>query len=343
MKMRVNRGLLSLPVITTAMLTLPGCITPMNTLQPASDFGDWITSIYWETIGWYSLVLILVITLIVLVLTKYSTRRSTIVFQAPVHVSEHLALEAAWTAGPAAILLLVAFPAIVFNFVTQPNTPPANALHVEVIAHQWWWEFHYPSLGIVTANEAHIPLGQPIYFTLDSADVIHSFWVPRLGGKRDIIPNHTNELILTANKLGEYFGQCAEFCGLSHANMRMRVFVDTRAAFERWSANQRLAARVPSTNQANYAQLISGMKLFEGSPCTTCHRISGISKGPLAPDLTHFGSRTTLAAATLENRPGQLAAWIEDPDSLKPGAEMPGLALSPPQLAAMSAYLESLR
>lgn len=343
MKMRVNRGPLLLPVITAAILTLPGCITPMNTLQPASDFGDWIASIYWESVGWYSLVLILVITLIALVLTKYSTRRATMIRQAPVHVSEHLALEAAWTAGPAAILLLIAFPAIVFNFVTQPNTPPANALHVQVIARQWWWEFDYPSMGIVTANEAHIPLGQPIYFTLESADVIHSFWVPRLGGKRDIIPNHTNELILTATRLGEYYGQCAEFCGLSHANMRMRVFVDSPAKFERWTADQRAVAHEPSPHQANYPQLLAGMELFEGSPCTTCHRIRGISKGPIAPDLTHFGSRTTLAAATLQNRPDQLTAWIEHPDNLKPGAKMPDLALSPPQLAAMTAYLESLR
>ncbi|HJU12772.1 MAG TPA: cytochrome c oxidase subunit II, partial [Candidatus Binataceae bacterium] len=208
------------------VLLASGCVTPMDTLKPESDFGDWIASIYWETVGWYSLILLLVIGLIVLVLVKHSTRR-TIIHQKPVHVNEHLMIEAAWTVGPAVVLLLIAFPAIIFNFMSQPNQPPADALHIEVVAHQWWWGFRYPGLGIVTANEVHIPVHQQVWFQLNSADVIHSFWVPRLGGKRDVIPDHTNELILTPNTPGEYYGECAEFCGLSHANMRMRVFVDT--------------------------------------------------------------------------------------------------------------------
>jgi cytochrome c oxidase subunit 2 len=321
---------------------LPGCTTPMDTLRPESDFGDWIASIYWETIGWYSLILALVITLIILVLTKHSTRR-TAIHQAPVHVNEHLLLEAAWTIGPALILLLIAFPAIVINFISQPNKPPEDALHIQVIAHQWWWEFRYPTLGIVTANEAHIPLNKPVWFQLNSADIIHSFWVPRLGGKRDVIPNHTNELILTPRSTGDYYGQCAEFCGLSHANMRMRVFVDSTDQFRRWVGDQRSSPRNPSPNAPNYAEVRSGMELFEGSPCTTCHRIRGISKGALAPDLTHLASRTTLAGATLPNDPSNLAAWIENPDQAKPGAKMPAMALSSAQLSSMVAYLNSLR
>jgi cytochrome c oxidase subunit II len=319
-----------------------GCNAPMDTLRPESDFAQWITSIYWETIGWYSLILILVVSLIVLVLAKHSTRR-TVIHQKPVHVNEHLVLEAAWTVGPALILLLVAFPAIVINFMSQPNEPPRDALHVQVIAHQWWWEFHYPKLGIVTANEVHIPVNRRVWFQLNSADIIHSFWVPRLGGKRDVIPNHTNELILTPRTVGEYYGQCAEFCGLSHANMRMRVFVDTAEQFAKWTADQTSRSRDPVPDAPNYAQVRAGMELFEGSPCTTCHKIKGISKGTLAPDLTHFASRTTLAGATLENTPAQVAAWIENPDEAKPGAKMPAMALSPVQLSAMVAYLESLR
>jgi cytochrome c oxidase subunit 2 len=299
--------------------------------------------LYWEAIGWYSLILILVIALIVLVLTRYSTRRARGTHEPPAHVGEHLMLELAWTAGPAAILLLVAIPAIVINFVSQPNNPPANAMHIEVIGHQWWWEFRYPALGIVTANEAHIPLDRPVYFSLNSGDVIHSFWIPRLGGKRDLIPNHTNELILTPRRSGEYYGECAEFCGLSHANMRFRVFVDSKSEFVAWVADQRLDARQPAPSETNYSQLRAGLKIFAGAPCAICHEIKGVSKGSIAPALTHFRSRTTFAGGTLPNTRQELEKWIENPANLKPGVKMPGLALAPDQLAAVSAYLESLR
>ena len=325
------------------LIVMCGCDAPMNTFRPASDFADWIVSLYWETIGFYSLILILVIGLITLVLTKYSTRRVTITREPPVHVGEHLALEAAWTVGPAGILLLIAFPAIVITFASEPNAPPADALHVQVIGHQWWWEVHYPSLGIITANEIHIPINRPVYFTLNSADVIHSFWVPRLGGKQDMIPNHTNQLILTPNILGEYYGQCAEFCGLSHANMRIRVFVDDHPRFIRWVQRQRSATTTPSPGEADYPRIHSGMEIFEGAPCAACHQIRGISRGTIGPDLTHFGSRTTLAGCTLRNRPEQLEAWIENPDRLKPGAKMPPMALSADQASSVAAYLESLR
>lgn len=325
------------------LVGLGGCKTPASTLRPASDFAQSITSLYWEAIGWYSLVLILVIALIALVLIRYSTRRATGSHEPPAHVGEHLMLELAWTAGPAAILLLVAFPAIVINFISQPNKPPAGALHIEVIGHQWWWEFRYPSLGIVTANEAHLPLNHPIYFSLNSGDVIHSFWVPRLGGKRDLIPNHTNELVLTPQRAGEYYGECAEFCGLSHANMRFRVFVESSSQFSAWVTDQRSATHQPVPGEANYQQLRAGMEVFEGAPCAVCHEIKGISKGVIAPVLTHFRSRTTFAGGTLPNTRQELEEWIENPERLKPGAKMPGLALAPDQLAAVSAYLESLR
>ena len=313
----------------------------MNTLRPYSDFGDWIASLYWETIGWYSLILALVVVLLILVLTRHSTRM-TDAREPPVHVNEHLMLEAAWTVGPAAILLLIAFPAIVVTFESEPNQPPANALHVVVIAHQWWWEFRYPSLGIDTSDEAHVVVNRSVDFELHSADVIHSFWVPRLGGKRDVIPNHTNELILTPLRVGEYYGECAEFCGLSHANMRMRVFVDSPERFRKWTENQLSAPTEPNPASPTYNQIEAGMRIFEGAPCTTCHEIRGISQGTIGPNLSHIGSHHTLAGGTLANTPSQLAAWIEHPDLMKPGAEMPALALSRGQLRDLVAYLESL-
>lgn len=324
-----------------AMIFAAACDTPMDTLRPQSDFSDWIASLYWETVGWYSLILALVIVLLILVLTRHSTRMNE-AREPPVHVQEHLMLEAAWTVGPAAILLLIAFPAIVINFESQPNQPPANALHVVVIAHQWWWEFRYPSLGIDTADEAHVIVDRPVYFELHSADVIHSFWVPKLGGKRDVIPNHTNELILTPNQAGEYYGQCAEFCGLSHANMRIRVFVDSRDQFRKWTEDQRSEPVEPNPASPNYTQVEAGMRIFEGAPCAICHEIRGISLGTIGPNLSHIGAHATLAGGTLANTPAELGAWIEHPGLIKPGAEMPGLALSHRQIGDLVAYLESL-
>ncbi|MGH7906438.1 MAG: cytochrome c oxidase subunit II [Candidatus Binataceae bacterium] len=331
------------PVFAALATMLAGCDVPMDTLRPQSNFARAIASLYWEIIGWETLILALVVGLIILVLVKHSTRRIGYTRINPTHVNEHLLLEGAWTIGPALILLLIAFPAIVINFRSQPDHPPRHAFHVVVVGHQWWWEFRYPTLGIDTANEAHIPVNQNIYFELHTDDVIHSFWVPKLGGKRDVIPNHTNELILKPDKPGEYFGQCAEFCGLSHANMRMRIFVDTPEQFARWIADETSSPRVPRPAEPHYREIARGMNIFEGSMCTTCHGISGLSTGTIGPNLSHFGSRTTLAGATLPNTEQQLAEWIEHPDKLKPGAKMPALSLSPGQVTAVATYLESLR
>jgi len=164
-----------------------------------------------------------------------------------------------------------------------------------VVAHQWWWEIQYPQYqNLITANEFHIQRGRQVRFLLASADVIHSFWIPQLAGRRDMIPGKTNEATLTPTEDGEYIGECGEFCGLSHANMQFRVFVDEPADFEKWiSAMATLPASPTGTAEA-------GAKLFAASPCTSCHAISGVSFSPLGPNLTHFGSRTTLASGTLK-------------------------------------------
>jgi cytochrome c oxidase subunit 2 len=314
---------------------------PMNTLVPESDLASWITSLYWETVGWLSVILIIVIVLIILVLAKYSTRRTADnLREPPVHLDEHLMLELGWTGGPAFILLLTAIPAVVITFRELPDKYPADALRVEVYAHQWWWEFHYPSLGVNTANEPHLPVNRPVVFELRTDDVIHSFWIPRLGGKSDVIPNHVNRLFLTPFKTGEYYGECAEFCGLSHANMRMRVFVDTKTQFDRWVAGQTGAAH--ETGLTHTAEAAAGLRVYAGSPCGACHTITGVSTGTTAPNLSHLASRTTIAGGTLPNTPEELAAWIEHPELLKPGAKMPSLALSPVQLSDLVSYLGTL-
>jgi cytochrome c oxidase subunit 2 len=178
---------------------------------------------------------------------------------------------------------------------------------------------------------------------LESADVIHSFWVPQLGGKRDLIPGHQNELTLTPLVAGYYYGECAEFCGLSHANMRFRVMVDPPERFDDWKYHEAAGATMPVHEAVTGDPVAAGAMIFSTSPCTTCHTIAGVSSGRLGPNLTHFGSRTTLAGGILENNPQNLADWLRNPQKLKPGAQMPALGLSQKQTSQLVAYLESLK
>lgn len=325
------------------LLLLAGCTTaepPMTTMAPKSDFAEWTHSLYLQVIGWDSLILAIVTLATLLALFRYSTRARA--QEAPPVSREHLGLEVTWTVGPALVLLAIAIPTIRTTFRSQRADAPADALDVKVTAHQWWWQIQYPDLEIATANEIHLPVGRPVRLSLESADVIHSFWVPQLGGKRDIIPGHTNAISLIPRVPGMYLGQCGEFCGLSHANMRFRVFVDTPEQFAAWSARQ--IAPAPLGRPAEGADLVErGARLYATGPCVTCHTITGVSTQRVGPDLTHFGSRTTLAGGTLDNTSGNVAAWLRDPPALKPGAQMPDLGLSSPQIAALVAYLESLK
>ena len=327
------------------MAVLAGCAgTPpsMSTFVPRSDYARSIHALYLQVIGWDTVILLVVIVALLLVLLRFSTRSEDVPAALP-ESREHIGLEIAWTVGPALVLLAIALPTIRTTFRSQPSTAPANALHVRVTAHQWWWEVRYPDLGITTANEIHISVGRPARFLLESADVIHSFWVPGLGGKQDIIPGRPNTLTFTPNTPGMYFGQCAEFCGLSHANMRFRVFVDTAEQFETWSAHQHAPASVPGRPWDTAGAVAAGARLFASSPCVTCHAVTGVSTQRIGPDLTHFGSRLTLAGGTLENTPDNIAAWLRDPAALKPGAQMPDLGLSSAEIAQLTAYLDSLK
>ncbi len=198
--------------------------------------------------------------------------------------------------------------------------------------------FRYASLDIVTANEMHVPAGRPIRLRLESLDVIHSFWVPQLGGKRDTVPGRVNYLTFTPEAPGEYPGQCAEFCGTSHANMRKRVIVEAPEDFERWVAGQQALPLEPTAGPA-----AEGKAIYTRSACVGCHTITGVSAGQLGPELTHFGSRRTFAGATFPATVGNLTAWIENPSALKPGAKMPALGLSEEQARAVAEYLVSLK
>jgi cytochrome c oxidase subunit 2 len=226
----------------------------------------------------------------------------------------------------------------VLKATSAPN-PKSTDLTVEVIGHQWWWEARYPGTRAVTANEIHIPAGERVNLVGRSADVIHSFWVPELNRKIDLIPGKTNRIILEASRPGRFRGECYEFCGLQHAHMGLWVVADPPARYRAWLANMAKDAPAPAT-----ATERRGRSVFLREACSACHQIRGTpALARVGPDLTHLATRETIAAATLPNRPGYLGGWILDPQHSKPGVRMPSLALTGPELQALLAYLESLK
>jgi cytochrome c oxidase subunit 2 len=332
----------AITVLTMLAAAAGGCAgrdLPMTTLAPKSDLAQWIYDLFVQVTMWDALILVIVVGAFVLALFFFSTRVGEAA--PPKSAASDLGLEAAWTIGPALVVLMISIPTVRTVFRSQPRIPPANALTIRVVGHQWWWEFRFPDSGVVTANELHIPVGRPIRLELVSADVIHSFWVPQLGGKRDLVPGQVNELVFEARETGAFPGQCAEFCGDSHANMRFRVMVETPEQFAQWLDHQKAApALADAITDPSAAE---GARIFANSPCVTCHRIDGVSKGYIAPDLSHFGSRTTLAGAIMPNTPDNVARWIVDPQAEKPGALMPALGLQGRELENLVAYLESLK
>jgi cytochrome c oxidase subunit 2 len=324
-------------VTALGVTALGGCAydTPMSTVVTNSDFGRAIVSVY-AVITWASVVIALIVFVgIAWVLVRFRERRGP-GGALPRQVRGHTLLEISWTIAPALVLLIIALPTVKVIFRTQAPTPP-GALEVTVRGWQWWWEFQYPKLGVVTANELYVPVGQPVTLRLEGPDVIHSFWIPRMGGKRDVIPGRVNQLTFTPDTPGEYPGQCAEFCGASHANMRMRIVAVPPDEFERWIAHQKAPAGEPP------ADATDGRAIYARSACVGCHTIRGVSSGVIAPDLTHFGSRKTLAAGLLPNTPENLTKWLLDPPQVKAGVKMPALGLTEAEARAVATYLLSLR
>lgn len=245
-------------------------------------------------------------------------------------------LEVALTAIPALILAGLAVPTVAK--IAELDEKPANALEVTVTGRQFWWEYEYPDLGVITANELHIPVGKPVYVTILGADVNHSFWVPKLAGAQDVVPGRINHLTLEADKPGVYLGQCKEFCGLSHSRMRLRVIAQTPSDFDDWVSQQQAQAEGASSK---------GAQVFIERGCAACHAINGLdgadrTDGKVGPDLTHFASRETFAGAILRNTPDNLARWLRNPPALKAGVDMPNLGLSEDEVQALVEYLETL-
>jgi cytochrome c oxidase subunit 2 len=251
-------------------------------------------------------------------------------------------IEFAWTTVPVLIVLVLLLITARTIYTVQAATRPPGALSVHVIAHQWWWEFRYPDFGIVTANELHVPLSDPksptpTFLDLESADVAHSFWVPRLAGKTDVIPNRKNTMWIDPQVVGTYLGQCGEYCGTDHALMLLRVIVEPRADFDRWVAAQK---QPPALD----ASVTHGRQVFESTACVNCHSIQGTAAdGRFGPDLTHLMTRETIGAGVAMNTPEHLRVWVNDPNVMKPGALMPAMNLDDKDLDDLVAYLATLR
>jgi cytochrome c oxidase subunit II len=250
-------------------------------------------------------------------------------------------VELAWTVIPILIVVVLFLAAArVIHAVEDARFPP-DAIEVNVVGHQFWWEFQYPGFGFVTANELHVPVSQaahptPTHFILLSADTDHSFWVPQLAGKTDLIPNRKNEMWIDPHEVGTYVGQCAQYCGVQHAKMLLQVIVQSPEDFQRWVQQQKAPATVSD-------QVTGGRHLFEANACVNCHTIAGTSaNGKFGPDLTHLMSRTTIAAGAAQNTQDNLRLWVKEPDAIKPGCLMPAMQLEQQDIDSLVAYLMSL-
>jgi cytochrome c oxidase subunit II len=326
--------------VAAALLSalLAGCdlaTSPGSTIVPKSDFGQESHRIF-NLILWFDVAIFLVVAGVLTVAIVRFRERDPAALPRQVRGSPRL--ELTWTVLPALILSVIAFPTVGAIFRSQA-APPPDALRVRVIGHQWWWEFEYPDLGIRTASDLHLPAGRPAVVELGSLDVIHAFWVPQLGGKRDAVPGGTNRILLTPSTPGAWPGQCAEFCGASHANMRHWAVVHDPAGFDAWVARQ----QAPAVEPAEGSPAASGREVFLQSQCVGCHAIQGVAAGGLGPNLTHFGSRRTVAGGMLQNTPENLRAWLKDPPAVKPGSLMPNLKLADADVEVLVAYLESLK
>lgn len=260
----------------------------------------------------------------------------------PAQVYGSTQIELAWTIIPILIVVVLFLSTARVIHAIQDAPEPAGAIQVVVIGHQYWWEFRYPKLGIVTANELHIPVSDPnhptpTFLQLLSADTDHSFWVPELAGKTDLIPNHPNKMWMDPQRTGVFVGQCAQYCGTQHAKMLLRVSVDTPDDFSAWVHTQQ------KTAQAD-AGAMAGKELFESNACMNCHTVTGTpANGRFGPDLTHLMSRSTIAAGAAENTHTNLRLWIQDPSAIKHGSLMPAMKLSDADLDAVVSYMETLR
>lgn len=339
-----------IPGLTT-LLALGAVLSGCSTTQPQSylDPKGPVAQMQYDLLNlsmWFAGAIGLVIAaLTIYVVLRFRARPGQKGVPEQIHGSTKL--EITWTLIPILILIIIGVPTVRAAWLQAAPADQANAMTIKATGYQWWFSFEYPDKKVTTANELWIPVGRPVIVQIESKDVIHSFWVPKLAGKMDMIPGRTNEMWLQADEAGEYYGQCAEFCGASHARMRFRVKAVTQAEFDAWIAARQKGAVQPAagTREAAGKAILEGGK--NGVTCFACHAIDGSekAKGLVGPNLSNVGARTTIAAGVMDNTDEHMKQWIQNPQSVKPGAKMPPFEkqLTAEELDAVVAYLRSLK
>jgi cytochrome c oxidase subunit 2 len=327
--------------VTTASGQLaPSPLSPTNIFAPVSTPAHSIHGLSLFVLAVTAVIFVVVFSLLAYAVVRFRNRSDDT--REPPQVYGSSQVELAWTVIPVLIVVALFMASARVIAAIQKAGRPANAIEVVAIGHQFWWEYRYPGLNVVTANELHVPVSDPAnptptFITLLSADMDHSFWVPRLAGKTDLIPNRMNHTWIDPQKVGLYLGQCAQYCGIQHAKMLLRVYVQPRAEFDRWIQEQ----QQPAISRDAVSE---GRAVFESTACVNCHTVTGTNaNGRFGPDLTHLMSRDTIASGVAANTPEKLRQWIRNPDAIKPGARMPAMGLSERQVEAVAAYLETLR
>jgi cytochrome c oxidase subunit 2 len=307
---------------------------------PLSEPAETILGAALVVLGVCGVIFVVVVTLLVYAIIRFRRRPGEQGEPPQVYGSDRL--EIAWTVLPVLVVVVLSLVSARTIYDVQGAVKPPGAVDVRLIGHQWWWEVQYPALGVTTANEIHVPLaagrgGVPTFLTLESADVVHSFWVPRLTGKTDLIPNRVNHTWIAPQEAGLYLGQCAEFCGTQHAHMLLRVYAHPPEEFARWAAAEaKPAVRDPAAD--------AGRRVFEETACINCHTVRGtVADGRFGPDLTHLMARETLGAGVALLSADTLRDWLADPDHLKPGARMPAMKLDGAEIDNVVDYLVTLR
>ena len=326
--------------VSAAVGATPPALSPTNIFAPASTPAKLVAHLSAFVLGVTGIIFVVVFTLLTYSIIKFRGRAGD-AGREPAQVYGSTQIELAWTIIPILIVVVLFLATARVIHAVQDAPQPPGAIEVTAIGHQYWWEFRYPKLGVVTANELHIPVSDPAnstptFLTLLSADTDHSFWIPELAGKTDLIPNHPNKMWVDPQRTGIFLGQCAQYCGVQHAKMLLRVSVDTPEDFAAWVRGQQR----PAVQDESVA---AGKRVFESTACINCHAVGSTpANGRFGPDLTHLMSRATIASGAAPNTPENLRLWIQDPNKIKPGSLMPAMQLSDADLDAVVSYMESL-
>ena len=338
-KFRAVRQSIFLAFLSIASAALSEPTNGTNIFAPASTPAKSVAHLSIFVLVITGIIFAVVFTLLVYAVIRFRGRAAD-AGREPAQVYGSTQIELAWTIIPVLIVVVLYLATAQVIHAVQDAPEPANAVEVTVVGHQYWWEFRYPKLGIVTANELHVPVSDPghptpTFLNLLSADTDHSFWVPELAGKTDLVPNHPNRMWIDPHRTGIFLGQCAQYCGVQHAKMLLRVSVDSPEDFAAWVRAQQ--------QPAIQSKADVGRHVFESTACINCHTVTGTNaNGRFGPDLTHFMSRATIASGAAENTPQNLRLWIQDPNAIKPGSLMPAMQLRDADLDAVVSYMQTL-